>query len=96
MLIKQWVIRFFHWYPQHIVVYRTINQTLKYICLWNEENVPEWRKEDYYALKALDLKTSKACAIKDNFRYLCNYKYEACMRKYFDKWYFWTTHKQPQ
>jgi transposase len=82
---------------EHKALNESGDQTLKgtkYIWLWNEENVPEWRKEDYYALKALDLKTSKACAIKDNFRHLWDYKYEACMRKYFDKWYFWATHSQ--
>ena len=31
----------------------------KYIWLWNKENVPEWKKEDYYALKSLDLKIRK-------------------------------------
>jgi transposase len=66
----------------------------KYIWLWNEENVPQWRKEEYYALKAMDLKTSKACAIKDNLRHLWDYKYEACMRRYFDTWYFWATHSR--
>lgn len=66
----------------------------KYIWLWNENNVPEWKKEDYYALKSLDLKTSKACAIKDNLRHLWDYKYEKCMRNYFDKWYFWATHSR--
>jgi len=29
-----------------------------------------------------------------DFRHLWDYKYEACMRKYFDKWYFCAT--QPQ
>lgn len=73
------------------------NETLKgtkYIWLWNEENVPEWRKEEYTALRSLDLKTSKACAIKDNLRHMWDYKYEKCMRDYFDKWYFWATHSR--
>jgi len=66
----------------------------KYIWLWNKENVPEWKKEDYYALKSLDLKTNKACAIKDNLRHLWDYKYEKCMRNYFKKWYFWASHSR--
>lgn len=66
----------------------------KYIWLWNEENVPEWRKEEYEALRTLDLKTCKACAIKDNLRHLWDYSYESCMRKYFNKWYFWATHSR--
>lgn len=66
----------------------------KYIWLWNEENVPEFRKEEYYSLKASDLKTSRACAIKDNLRHLWDYKYEKNMRKYFDRWYFWASHSR--
>ena len=72
---------------------RTLKGT-KYLWLWNEENVPEWRKEEYRALKALDLKTARACAIKDNLRHLWGYSYEANMRKYFDSWYFWATHSR--
>ncbi|MDG5817172.1 ISL3 family transposase [Chitinispirillales bacterium ANBcel5] len=72
---------------------QTLKRT-KYLWLWNEENVPEWRKEEYRALKAMDLKTARACAIKDNLRHLWDYKYEANMRKYFDSWYFWATHSR--
>lgn len=64
----------------------------KYIWLWNEENVPEWRKNEYDTLRAQDLKTSKACAIKDNLRHLWNCQDQESMRAYFDKWYFWATH----
>lgn len=70
------------------------DQTLKgtkYIWLWNEENVPDWRIEEYKSLKAMDLKTARACAIKDNLRHLWDYSYEANMRKYFDAWYSWAT-----
>lgn len=82
---------------EHKMLKENGDDTLKgsrYIWLWNEENIPEWRKEDYYALKALDLKTSKACAIKDNLRHLWDFKYEKNMRKYFEKWYFWATHSR--
>lgn len=66
----------------------------KYIWLWNKENVPEWRKDEYDALRSLDLKTNRACAIKDNLRHLWDYAYEASMRKYFKRWYFWATHSR--
>jgi len=82
---------------EHKALRESGDETLKgtkYLWLWNEENVPELRKEEYYALKAMDLKTSRACAIKDNLRHLWDYRYEACMRKYFDKWYFWATHSK--
>jgi transposase len=82
---------------EHSLLTETGDTTLKgtkYIWLWNEENVPEWRKDEYDALRSLDLKTSKACAIKDNLRHLWDYKYEKCMRDYFDRWYYWATHSK--
>jgi transposase len=64
----------------------------KYIWLWSKENVPLWRKDEYEELRSKDLKVCRACAIKDNLRHLWEYRYEACMRKYFNRWYFWATH----
>lgn len=66
----------------------------KYLWLWNQENVPEWRKEEYDYFRSLDLKTSRACAIKDNLRHLWDYTYEGSMRSYFKRWYFWATHSR--
>jgi len=66
----------------------------KYLFLWNKENVPQWRKEEFVELQAQDLKVCRAWAIKENIRHLWNYRYEGCMRKYFNQWYWWATHSR--
>lgn len=64
----------------------------RYLWLWNEENIPEWRTEEFDTLRAQDLKICRAWAIKENLRHLWDYRYEANMLKYFKRWYFWATH----
>lgn len=66
----------------------------KYLFLWNEENVPEWRKEEFDTLKSKDLKVCRAWAIKENIRNLWNYKSEGWMRNFFNEWYWWATHSR--
>lgn len=64
----------------------------KYLWLWNEENIPPYRRAEFEHLRSLDLKVCRARAIKDNLRNLWNYHREGWMRKYFSRWYFWATH----
>jgi len=64
----------------------------RYLWLWSEENIPLWRREEFEALRAQDLKVCRAWAIKENLRHLWDYRYEASMRNYFQRWYFWATH----
>lgn len=66
----------------------------KYLWLWNEENIPEWRREEFEQLKAQDLKVCRAWAMKENLRHLWSYRSEAWARKFFKKWYHWATHSQ--
>lgn len=66
----------------------------KYLWLWSQENIPDWRQEEFEALKAKDLRVCRAWAIKENLRHLWNYRYEANMRKYFKRWYYWATHSR--
>jgi transposase len=66
----------------------------RYLWLWNSENIPEWRKEEFEELRAKDLKVCRASAIKENLRHMWDYRYEANMRKYFTSWYFWATHSR--
>lgn len=82
---------------EHRVLMEQGNEVLKgtkYIWLWNEENVPEYRREEFERLRSLDLKVCRARAIKDNLRHLWDYHKEAWMRKYFSRWYFWATHSR--
>jgi transposase len=67
---------------------------IKYLFLWNQENIPEWRKEEFNQLRTMDLKVCRAWAIKENIRHLWKYHSEGWMRKYFDKWFWWATHSR--
>ena len=66
----------------------------KYLWLRNEENVPEWRREEFDGVKNAELKTSRAWAIKESLRVFWNYVYAKCAEKYFKAWYFWATHSR--
>ena len=66
----------------------------KYLWLRNEENVPEWRREEFDGVKHAELKTSRAWAIKESLRVFWNYAYAKCAWKYFKAWYFWATHSR--
>lgn len=66
----------------------------KYLWLWSKENIPAWRQQDFQTLKAKDLKVCRAWAIKENLRHLWAYRYQAWMRKYFKRWYFWASHSR--
>ena len=68
----------------------------KYLWLWSQENIPEWRREEFEVLRAKDLRVCRAWAIKENLRHMWDYRYEANMRKYFKRWYFWATHSRLQ
>ena len=66
----------------------------KYLWLWSQENIPEWRREEFETLRTKDLRVCRAWAIKENVRHLWDYRYEAHMRHYFHRWYFWATHSR--
>lgn len=66
----------------------------KFLWLWNEKNIPEFRREEFETLRSQDLKVCKAHALKENIRNLWNYKSKAWMSKYFKSWYFWATHSR--
>jgi len=66
----------------------------KHLWLWNEDNVPEWRREEFAGVKNAELKTSRAWAIKEAIRKFWGYRYAKCAEKYFKAWYFWATHSR--
>jgi transposase len=66
----------------------------KYLWLWSEENIPLWRREEFGVLRSQDLQVGRAWGIKENLRHLWAYRYEAPMRRYFKRWYFWATHSR--
>lgn len=66
----------------------------KYDWLRNRANFEraEWR--EFQALKATNLKTSRAWAIKEQALPLWDYQSETWARKHFKQWYFWATHSR--
>ena len=81
-------------------VRRTENKTLKkdgderlkgsrQLWLYSFENLDEDRQEQLTILQQQDLKTSRAWAIKENFRWFWDYTYAGNAKKFFDRWYGW-------
>jgi len=82
---------------EHKTLRRAGDPTLtgtKYLWLWSEENVPEHRAEQFEQLKTLNLKTSRAWAIKETLRDLWEYVYRGSARKFFDRWFGWARRSQ--
>jgi transposase len=66
----------------------------KYLWLYNEENIPQRRKDHFKQIKSKNLKTSRAWAIKETFRSFWDYTYTASAKKFWKSWYFWATHSR--
>ena len=66
----------------------------KYLWLANEENVPEWRQEQFDVIRKGNLRTGRAWAMKEALREFWNYTYSRCAEKFFHRWYFWVTHSR--
>lgn len=61
----------------------------KQLWLFNPINISESRLPDFEELKSQELKTSRAWAIKENFRWFWRNCYAGNARKHFEKWYSW-------
>lgn len=61
----------------------------KQLWLFNPENLSEDRWIEFESLKDQELKTSRAWAIKEQFRWFWEYRYAGNARKFFDRWYGW-------
>ena len=61
----------------------------KQLWLFNPENMSDDRWLEFEALKDQELKTSRAWAIKEQFRWLWEYRYAGNARKFFQRWYGW-------
>jgi transposase len=66
----------------------------KHWWLANEENVPDRWRPEFEAVKATELKTSRAWAIKESLRQFWDYHYPLRAFTYFRRWYFWATHSK--
>jgi transposase len=66
----------------------------RHLWLANEENVPEWRRDELDVLKECNLHTARAWAIKEFFRDFWSSGSERSATTFFKRWYFWATHSR--
>jgi transposase len=64
----------------------------KFFWLFAEENLPEKMVKRFAFLRELNLKTSRAWAIKESLRELWNYRRRRWGELFWRNWYFWATH----
>lgn len=73
---------------------RTELKGTKYSWLYLPENLPEYRREEFEALRSSGLKTARAWAIKEHLRRFWYYCYAGCAKRYFEDWYSWAVRSQ--
>ena len=66
----------------------------KYLWLKGFENPSEEKQVRFNELQSLGLKVGRAYAIKETFDHFWDYRYPACARKFFNKWYGWARRSQ--
>jgi transposase len=68
----------------------------KYLWLYSAENLPARHVDRFARLRAGDLKTARAWAIKESLRHFWAYQRRGWAAKHFKRWYFWATHSRLQ
>jgi len=68
----------------------------KYLWLRSHENVPEKSREHFEQLRAAELKTARAWALKEALRGLWEYSSQGWAMRFWKHWYFWATHSRLQ
>jgi transposase len=66
----------------------------KYLWLFAAEDVPESQAGRFAALRAMDLKTGRAWAIKEALRELWDYRRTGWALRHWKRWYFRATHSR--
>jgi transposase len=77
---------------EHKALMQEGDDTLKgsrQLWLFHPENLKEAQSERFDALKEMELKTSRAWAIREQFRWFWEYTYAGSARKFFNHWYQW-------
>lgn len=64
----------------------------KYLWLSDEDNLSEPDAARFARLKAMNLKTARAWAIKESLRVLWTYGQRGWAERHWRMWYFWATH----
>lgn len=65
-----------------------------HIWLYGKENLPERHRQRFEELKALNLKTGRAWAIKESLRELWKKSTTEEAREHWKPWYWWATHSR--
>lgn len=68
----------------------------KYLWLRSRQTVARRHRIRFARLKRLAVKTSRAWAIKENFRHLWDYQTETGAIRFYKSWHFWATHSRLQ
>jgi len=63
----------------------------RYWWLRNPENIDDETWDSFDLLKEMELKTSRAWAIREQFRWFWEYQYAGSAKKFFDRWYQWAS-----
>jgi transposase len=66
----------------------------KYLWLYSAENVPDRAKAHFDQIKAMQLKTARAWALKESLRALWDYRSLGWATRFWQRWYFWATHSR--
>lgn len=66
----------------------------KYLWLHAWENVPERSREHFEQLRAAELKTARAWALKEALRGLWEYSSQGWAMRFWKRWYYWATHSK--
>ena len=64
------------------------------LWLYSMENLGEEAALRFEPLKEMELKTARAWAIKEQFRWFWMYHHKGYARQFFDKWYAWAVRSQ--
>jgi transposase len=79
---------------EHKTLMKAGDETLKgtkQLWLFNPENLTEKKWLDFEPLKDAELKTSRAWAIREQFRWFWEYTYAGNAKKFFAQWYQWAS-----
>ncbi|MEE9404025.1 MAG: ISL3 family transposase [Algisphaera sp.] len=82
---------------EHRLLLKENDKTLtgtKYLWVSNPENLNEKQWASFESIKDLNLKTSRAWAIREQFRFFWEYTYTQNARKFFKKWWHWVARCQ--
>lgn len=79
---------------EHKALMKEEDETLKgtkQLWLYNPENLSEEKWLDFEPLKEAELKTARAWAIREQFRWFWEYQYAGHAKNFFKRWYGWAS-----